>query len=434
MAKKVWQARFKKKLHPEAEKFTESVSFDKRLASYDIKGSIAHTQMLAHTGIIKSSIAKKIIKGLKNIGQKKIKFSTAIEDVHMNIENALAKKIGTASQYLHTGRSRNDQVQLDMRMYVKDEINTIIYYLKILQKCLLEQAEKNIDIIIPGFTHMRHAQPVLLAHHLLAYINMFERDKDRMEELFKRVDIMPLGSSALAGSGLPLDRNYTAKLLGFSKVSSNSMDSVSDRDYLIELASGLAIAGMHLSRLAEELVIWSTKEFEYIDIDESLCTGSSLMPQKKNPDTAELLRAKTGRLNGNLICLLTVLKGLPLTYNRDMQEDKPPVFDSIDTIKGSLKIASLLIKKVKINKSRIKEIVDSDTTYLAVDMVDSLVLKGKPFRKAYQDIGRVVREKNKLDTKLNAKASITAKKTYGSTNPRMVKQAVKKWKRKIWEK
>lgn len=424
MAKKLWSGRFKKKLHPIAERFTESLSFDNRLFPYDIQGSIAHVRMLSYKKIIPAAAAKRIIKGLSEI-----KFSSGQEeDIHTYIENHLTRKIGEIAGHLHTGRSRNDQVQLDMRLYIKNEIKNIAQLITTLQKSILNLAEKNKDVIIPGFTHLQHAQPVLLAHHLLAYMNMFQRDKDRLNDLLKRVDILPLGSGALAGSNLPLDRQYLARILGFSVVSSNSIDSVSDRDYLVELLSILAIIGMHLSRLGEELVLWSTKEFNFIDIDESLCTGSSLMPQKKNPDTAELLRAKSGRLNGNLISLLTVLKGLPLSYNRDLQEDKPPVFDSIDTIKASLEIASLLIKGIVVNKKHIYSVIEQDDSCLATDLVEQMVNKGIPFRNAHEEVGKLIKKGMKIKD-INAKTSILSKKTIGSTNPKMVARNINRWKR-----
>lgn len=428
MPKKLWSGRFKKKMHPLAERFTESFSFDKRLAPYDIKGSIAHVKMLAHVRIIPQNIAKKISAELLELSKKPVPKLSNEEDIHTYIENRIDKKI---SGYLHTGRSRNDQVQVDMRLYVKDEMEKIKKLITTLQKSIVNLADKNKNVIIPGFTHLQHAQPVLLAHHLLAYMEMLERDKERLNNLFSRVSVLPLGSGALAGSSLPLDRLYTAKILGFSKVSANSIDSVSDRDYLVELLSCIAITGIHLSRLAEELVLWSTKEFNFIDIDESLCTGSSLMPQKKNPDTAELLRAKSGRLNGNLISLLTLLKGLPLSYNRDLQEDKPPVFDSIDTIKISLDMSAILLGGVKINRGHVSEILAQDDSCLATDLVENLVTKGIPFRKAHEDVGRLVKQGIQLkdiETDLDAKKSITSKKTIGSTNPKMVYGILARWK------
>jgi argininosuccinate lyase len=450
MAKKLWDGRFTKKFNPVAERFTESLSFDRRLAPYDIEGSIAHVKMLSHSRIIKSSDADKIIKTLNSI-KNITPPTTGEEDIHMFIENLLIKKLGDTAKRMHTGRSRNDQVQLDTRLYVRAEIESIKKLINSLQKSFLYVAEKNKEIIMPGVTHLQHAQPVLLAHHMLAYVNMFQRDKDRLNDLLKRVNVLPLGSGAIAGSNLPLDRNYVAKLLGFDKVSENSMDSVSDRDYLVELLSAIAIIGMHLSRIAEELVLWSTKEFNFIDIDESLCTGSSLMPQKKNPDPAEILRGKTGRLNGNLINLLTILKGLPLTYNRDMQEDKPPVFDSIDTIKISLEMANELLKGTTINTKKLTEILEENDSYLATDLVDYLVTKGIPFRNAHHDTGALVRycldnslklqdisinEFHKFNKNfgkdikdiLNPKSSVSNKKTIGSTNPKMVLNALRKWK------
>jgi len=450
MAKKLWAGRFTKKSNPVAERFTESLSFDRRLFIYDIDGSIAHVKMLAHSKIIKRIDSDKIIKALNAIRAITPPVSGE-EDIHMFIENLLIKKIGDTAKHMHTGRSRNDQVQLDTRLYVRAEIEDIKKLIASLQKSMIFLAEKNKEIIMPGVTHLQHAQPVLFAHHMLAYINMLQRDKDRLTDLLKRVNILPLGSGAIAGSTLPLDRKYVAKLLGFEKVSENSMDSVSDRDYLIELLSDIAITGMHLSRLAEEMVLWSTKEFDFIDIDESLCTGSSLMPQKKNPDPAEILRGKTGRLTGNLVSLLTILKGLPLTYNRDMQEDKPPVFDSVDTIKISLQMAIELIKGTNINTKRLKEILEANDSYLATDLVDYLVRQGIPFRQAHHDTGVLVRycldnsvklhdiginefqkfnKKFRTDIKkiLSPKASVENKKTTGSTNPKMVLQALHKWK------
>lgn len=453
MPKKLWSGRFTKTLNPVAERFTESFSFDRRLAPYDIRGSIAHVKMLAHSKIIPQKIAAAIIRGLNRLNTIP-PISAREEDIHMYVEGLLIKRIGEAAKYLHTGRSRNDQVQLDMRLYIKDEINNIEELITTLQKNILVFSEKNIDVIIPGFTHLQHAQPILLAHHLMAYVDMFERDKLRIGDLLDRVDILPLGSGALAGSNLPLDRKYLAKILGFTKISGNSIDSVSDRDYLVELLGDLSIIGMHLSRLAEELVLWSTKEFNFIDLDESLCTGSSLMPQKKNPDTAELLRAKSGRLNGNLVNLLTVLKGLPLTYNRDLQEDKPPVFDSIDTVKISLEMAAILIRGIKTNRKHIQKILAEDDSYLATDLTDYLVTQGVPFRQAHEDVGKLVRycrERNiqfkdltisefqrfnkkfnpAIKTKLNVKASVNSKKTSGSTNPKLVIQKIKEYKKVI---
>lgn len=456
--KKLWSGRFEKKTNPLVESFTESVSFDYRLAYCDIAGSIAHTKMLARAKIISAATAKKIISGLKRIRtmleKNKLTLTIANEDIHMNIEVALKKIIGPAAQHLHTGRSRNDQVQLDTRLYTRLAVNEIINQLKILQKAILSLAEKNKEVIIPGYTHLQQAQPILLAHHLLAYINMLQRDKERLLDLHKRIDIMPLGSGALAGSSLPLDRNYVAKLLGFSQISKNSIDSVSDRDYLVELLAGLAITGTHISRLADDLILWNSSEFSFIDIDQAFCTGSSLMPQKKNPDVAELLRAKTGRLNGNLISLLTILKGLPLAYNRDLQEDKPPVFDSVETIIRAVEIAALLMKNISINKKWLTDLLGGNDYFLATDLTEYLVRKRQPFRQAHEDVGRLVRyciRKKKsfreltlaefkrinkhfetdILRKLNARSSVMAKRTAGSTNPAMVLQEINKWETRL---
>ncbi len=456
--KKLWAGRFDKKTNPLVELFTESVSFDYRLAYCDIAGSIAHAKMLARAKIISAVTAKKIISGLKKIKtmleQNKLKLTVANEDIHMNIEVALQKLIGPTAHHLHTGRSRNDQVQLDTRLYTLQSIIEIYNQLAALQKAILFLAEKNKDVIIPGYTHLQQAQPILLAHHLLAYINMLQRDKERLVDLQKRIDIMPLGSGALAGSSLPLDRNYVAKLLGFSRVSKNSIDSVSDRDYLVELLAALAITGTHISRLADDLILWNSSEFNFIDIDQAFCTGSSLMPQKKNPDVAELLRAKTGRLNGNLISLLTILKGLPLAYNRDLQEDKPPVFDSIETIICAAEIAALLMRNININKKWLTDILGGNDYFLATDLTEYLVRKRVPFRQAHEDVGRLVRyciqkkksfreltltEFKKINKsfgsdilrKLSAHSSVTAKKTAGSTNPGMVAGEISSWKKKL---
>lgn len=456
--KKLWSGRFSKKTNPMVELFTESISFDYRLAYCDIMGSIAHVKMLSQKKIIPQSKTKKIISGLQGIEKQlragKFKLHISCEDIHMNIESALKKKIGPDADYLHTGRSRNDQIQLDTRLYLREAIAAIIELLTNLQKSLINLAEKNKNCILPGVTHLQHAQPVLFAHHMLAYICMFDRDKERLQDLTKRVNIMPLGSGALAGSSLPLDRGYIAKLLGFAKISKNSIDTVSDRDYIIELLSDCAIIGTHLSRLSEEIVLWNSQEFKYIDIDQSFCTGSSLMPQKKNPDIAELVRAKTGRLNGNLIAILTILKGLPLSYNRDLQEDKPPLFDSVETIIKSLSITALLLKNITVNKSHIDDILQKNDLILATDLAEHLVKSNVPFRKAHEAVGKLVSyclSKNKslknleiselkkisasfkpsILNILNANISVANKRTVGSTNPTMVKNQLKKWKLKL---
>jgi argininosuccinate lyase len=393
MAKKPWGGRFNQETEKSVEAFTESISFDRRLYKYDIWGSMAHAKMLGKCGIILKKEANQIVKGLKEIGKEiengKFPFKTELEDIHMNIEKRLAHKIGDAAGKLHTARSRNDQVALDIRLYLRDEILEIIQDLEKLKNTLVNMAEKNIDAIMPGYTHLQRAQPVLFSHYVLAYFEMFERDEERFEDAFQRVNVMPLGSGALSGTTLPIDRKYVAKLLGFPAVTRNSMDSVSDRDFIIEFLSAVSIAMMHLSRLSEDLILWSSSEFDYVVLPDSFCTGSSLMPQKKNPDILELIRGKTGRVYGNLVALLTVMKSLPLTYNRDMQEDKEPLFDSVDTLKPSLKIISELLKKMKINKEKMKEAAEKDFI-TATDIADYLVKKGLPFRKAHEVVGKMV--------------------------------------------
>lgn len=393
MAKKPWGGRFNQKTEKSVEAFTESISFDRRLYKYDIWGSMAHAKMLGKCGIILKKEANQIVKGLKEIGKEiesgKFPFKTELEDIHMNIEKRLAHKIGDAAGKLHSARSRNDQVALDIRLYLRDEILEIIQNLEKLKNTLVNMAEKNIDAIMPGYTHLQRAQPVLFSHYVLAYFDMFERDEERFEDAFQRINVMPLGSGALSGTTLPIDRKYVAKLLGFPAVTKNSMDSVSDRDFIIEFLSAVSIAMMHLSRLSEDLILWSSSEFDYIVLPDSFCTGSSLMPQKKNPDILELIRGKTGRVYGNLVALLTVMKSLPLTYNRDMQEDKEPLFDSVDTVKSSLKIISELLKKMKINKEKMKEAAEKDFI-IATDIADYLVKKGLPFRKAHEVVGKMV--------------------------------------------
>ncbi|MGR3296533.1 MAG: argininosuccinate lyase, partial [Candidatus Bathyanammoxibius sp.] len=338
--KKPWAGRFEKQTQPRVEKFTESVSFDWRLYRHDIQGSIAHSTMLAACGLISKKDRDGIVKALKEI-QKEIesgrfKFSEKLEDVHMNVEAALIRKIGEAGKKLHTARSRNDQVAVDMRLWCRDEIRSIVGSIAALQHELVLKAGEYAGTIIPGFTHLQHAQPVLLSHYLLAYVEMLERDKSRLEDCSERLDESPLGSCALAGTTLPIDPSMTARLLGFKSVCANSVDATSDRDFCIEFAAALSILSMHMSRLAEEWILWSTEEFGFLELDESLCTGSSIMPQKKNPDVLELVRAKSARVYGGLVTLFTLMKALPLSYNRDMQEDKVAVFDMSSTVSASL--------------------------------------------------------------------------------------------------
>ena len=393
MKKKPWSGRFEKETDKLVEEFTASISFDKRLYKYDTEGSIAHCMMLAKCKIIKNGEADKIIKGLRDIKKEidsgRFKFDIALEDIHMNIERRLIDKIGTVGGKLHTARSRNDQVALDIRLYLRDEIGEIVSLIRGLKKSIVKKAKGNIDVIMPGYTHLQMAQPVLFSHHLLAYYDMFDRDEERFLDMLKRVNVMPLGSAAMAGTNYPIDRKYVAKLLQFPAVTTNSMDAVGDRDFSIEFLSTSAILMMHLSRFSEELIIWSTSEFGFIELDDSFCTGSSIMPQKKNPDVPELVRGKTGRVYGNLMSLLTTMKSLPLAYNKDMQEDKEPLFDTIDTVKASLLIYSKMIGTIKLNRDRLGEAVFQGFM-TATDMADYLVMKGLPFRDAHEVVGKVV--------------------------------------------
>ena len=391
--KKPWAGRFTQKTSGTVESFTESISFDKTLWKHDIEGSIAHARMLAKQHIITAYEAAAIVAGLKKIAasvsSNTFSFSPELEDIHMNIESALTKKTGAAGKKLHTARSRNDQVALDLRLYLKEQIQDILALTLKLQKTFVKLAETHQETVMPGYTHLQRAQPVLLAHHLLAYVEMFQRDRERFRDSLQRTDVCPLGSCALAGTSLPTDRAYTAKLLGFKAISGNSMDAVSDRDFALEFLSCSAIMMMHLSRLAEELILWSTEEFGFIEISDRFTTGSSIMPQKKNPDVAELLRGKTGRVYGNLMALLTLMKGLPLAYNRDMQEDKLPVFDSAETLKACLTVLQEMMLEVKFNARRLRETAGEGYS-TATDIAEYLVRKGVPFREAHEITGRIV--------------------------------------------
>jgi len=390
---KLWGGRFKKSTNEEVEKFTSSISFDKKLVEYDILGSIAHARMLGKCKIILEEEAEKIIfslnKMLSDIQRDKLEITNEAEDIHSWVENKLKQEIGDISGKLHTARSRNDQIALDERMYLKEKAKEIINTIQDFQKSILSISKKNLEVIMPGYTHLQHAQPILFSHHLMAYFYMFNRDKERFQDLYKRIDILPLGSAALAGTSFPIDRKYVAELLGFSKISENSLDAVSDRDFILEFLSISAILMMHLSRLGEELVLWSSKEFDFIELDDSFCTGSSIMPQKKNPDTAELIRGKTGRVYGNLITLLTVMKSLPLAYNRDMQEDKEPLYDTAKTIKESVSLMSKMIKTMQVNKIKMEESMLNDFS-TTTEVADYLVKKGMPFRQAHKLLGNVV--------------------------------------------
>ncbi|HEV8720971.1 MAG TPA: argininosuccinate lyase [Candidatus Binatia bacterium] len=390
---KLWGGRFAAETANSVEAFTASIAVDARLYRHDILGSIAHAKMLAKQRIIPARDAQKIVRGLETIRREidhgKFAFSEADEDIHMNVERRLTKLIGPAGGKLHTARSRNDQVALDMRLYLRDEVKIIIAALQALQQELARAAKKYLDVIMPGYTHLQRAQPVLFSHHLLAYFDMFERDCERFAGCLERINVLPLGSGALAGTTFPIDRVYVAKLLGFPRVSKNSIDAVSDRDFLLEFLATSSILFVHLSRLADELVLWSTQEFGFVELPDGYCTGSSMMPQKKNPDVPELIRGKTGRVFGHLQALLTIMKGLPLAYNRDLQEDKVPLFDTADTVKASVKIMSEIVAGMKVMAERMLSAAQ-DGFMNATDLADYLVARGLPFRAAHQVAGAVV--------------------------------------------
>ena len=394
MSEKLWAGRFKEKTANVVEKFTSSIDVDRRLYAYDIQGSIAHCRTLAKAAIISAQEAEELIAGLeqvkREIDEGILSYSDALEDIHTHIESRLAEIVGKVAHKLHTARSRNDQVALDVRLYLRDTVDSITRYLIELQTVLVDLAGRHIETVLPGYTHLQRAQPILLAHHLMAYFEMFSRDTERLKDCMVRINIMPLGSAALAGTPHPIDRKYTAELLGFEEVSGNSVDSVSDRDFIIEFLSAAAICMMHLSRLSEELIIWSSAEFGFIELPDAFATGSSIMPQKKNPDVAELIRGKSGRAFGNLMAMLTLMKSLPLSYNRDMQEDKALLFDTVDILTACLEIYIQLLPKLAINKTVMLKAVASG--YLnATDMADYLVTKGLPFREAHHCVGQVVR-------------------------------------------
>ncbi|HYR22654.1 MAG TPA: argininosuccinate lyase [Chthoniobacterales bacterium] len=451
------KGRFHKAVADIAQRYSESVSFDRRLYRQDVAGSIAHAAALAKAGIVSAAEQKQIEAGLREIEKEidsgKFQWDESLEDIHMNIESALTKKIGDTGAKLHTARSRNDQVALDLRLYVKDQINRTSSQLKKLQTTLLNLAEKNADVVMPGYTHLQRAQPILFAHYLLGQVEAFARDVERLDDCLERTDVLPLGSGALAGSTIVLDRKLIARELGFARVSQNSLDAVSDRDFVCEFVFCLAMIGMHLSRVSEDLIIWSTSEFGYIEFSEGFATGSSLMPQKKNPDMAELTRGKTGRLYGNLISILTTLKALPSSYNRDLQEDKEPLFDSVDTVTAALEIFSAMLPELKINRERMEKAA-SDPNLLATDLAEYLVKKGMAFREAHEIVGKLVAGATEKGTKLNAIAlaqlkklsplfdvdvtdvfdvrrSLAARRAIGAPSPENVKAQIKSWRNQL---
>jgi argininosuccinate lyase len=451
------KGRLRKSLAKAAQAFSTSVSFDRRLYRYDIAGSIAHAAALARVGVISAEEKKRIDTGLREIEREiqsgKFRWDESLEDVHMNIESALTKKIGEAGAKLHTARSRNDQVALDLRLYVKDQVRQISSKLKALQRALLNLAAKHVDVVMPGYTHLQRAQPILFAHYLLGQMEGFARAVERLNDCLQRTDVLPLGSGALAGSTIVLDRDAIARELGFARVSQNSLDAVSDRDFVCEFLFCLAMVGMHLSRLSEDLILWSTSEFGFVEFSDEFSTGSSLMPQKKNPDMAELARGKTGRLYGNLMSILTTLKALPSSYNRDLQEDKEALFDSTDTVGAALDVFSAMLPKMKVNRDRMKAAV-GDPSLLATDLAEYLVKKGVPFREAHGIVGRVVSDVIEKDKRLNeipltqlrkfsarfdvdvakvfdVRRSLSARTAVGAPSPKNVKAQIKSWRERL---
>ncbi len=390
---KPWGGRFTEKTASTAEIFSASIHFDMRLFRHDIAGSKAHAKMLAKVGLITEAELEQILAGLTEIEAEiesnTFVFRTELEDIHMNIEKALVEKVGRAGEKLHTARSRNDQVALDMRLYLREESLHLIELISELQKGFVAMARENIGTLMPGYTHLQRAQPVLLSHHLLAYYEMFKRDKERLSDCLKRINVLPLGSAALAGTSLQIDRDFVAKELDFPKISANSMDAVSDRDFIVEFLAACGLIQTHLSRLSEELILWASQEFGFVEIADRYCTGSSIMPQKKNPDMPELIRGKSGRVVGNLMNILTVLKGLPLTYNRDLQEDKEPVFDTVDTVNQSLEVMTELLTGLSFNRETLENATDKGFM-TATDLAEYLVRQNVPFRQAHSIVGKTV--------------------------------------------
>jgi argininosuccinate lyase len=394
MSDKLWKGRFKEKTANVVERFTASIEVDKRLYSYDIEGSIAHCRMLAKTSIISEEDGDILVQGLNQIRREieaaSFHFDERLEDIHMHIESRLFEIAGKVAQKLHTARSRNDQVALDVRMYLRDALSDLQCRMEGLQRVLIELAKTHLDVLVPGYTHLQRAQPVLLAHHFMAYVEMFQRDMERMSECRVRTNVMPLGSAALAGTTFPIDRGYVAELLEFPTLSANSLDAVADRDFIIEFLSAASLCMMHLSRLSEEMILWSTAEFGFIELPDAFATGSSIMPQKKNPDVPELVRAKTGRVYGHLMGLLALMKALPLSYNRDLQEDKAALFDAVDTLSDCLEVYTQMLPGIRVHPARMEQAASSG--YInATDLADYLVRQGMPFREAHHCVGQAVR-------------------------------------------
>jgi len=450
----MWKGRFSKATADLVQQYGESISYDWRLYKYDIAGSIAHARAQVKAGLLTPDEFSAIEQGLreieKEIDEGKFSFSIELEDIHMNIESALTKKIGAPGAKLHTARSRNDQVATDTRLYCRAEIGSILDHLNQLESSLLLKAEQYADALIPGYTHLQRGQPVTVGHHLLAYVEMIARDKSRLSDCRARLNVSPLGSGALAGSTINLDRQQIADELGFDRVSTNSMDAISDRDYIAEFLFAMALIGTHLSRLSEDLILWCSSEFGFATLSDAHTTGSSLMPQKKNPDVCELTRGKTGRLYGNLVALLTAAKGLPLTYNRDLQEDKEPLFDSIDTLKLALKVNTEMIAEMTINVEACRDAA-SDPLLLATDLADYLVKNGVPFRQAHELVGLAVAKSFSTNTPLdqidlteisehygqdakdvfNLQTALAARSNPGAPSIENVRSEVKRWKKQL---
>ncbi|MDX2447272.1 MAG: argininosuccinate lyase [Desulfobacterales bacterium] len=416
MSEKLWDGRFSEKTSRSVERFTSSIDIDSRLYPYDIEGSIAHCKTLARAGIISDDEAATLVQGLgvvkREIDRGDFLFDDALEDIHMHIETRLLQEVGKVAQKLHTARSRNDQVVLDVRMFLLDMTRQMISRMALLRGTLVKMASIHIDVIMPGYTHLQHAQPVLFSHHLMAYYEMFKRDGERFQDALGRIDVMPLGSAALAGTTYPIDRHFTAELLGFSRVSPNSMDAVSDRDFILEFLANASICMVHFSRLSEEIILWSSSEFTFIEMPDAFATGSSIMPQKKNPDVPELVRGKTGGVFGDLLAVLTLMKSLPLAYNRDMQEDKLPLFRSVDTLSDCIDIYIQMLPKIHINKERMLQA--ASVGFLnATDLADYLVVKGMTFREAHGCVGKAVGFAIDQEKELN-ELSLKELKTFSS--------------------
>jgi argininosuccinate lyase len=459
-SKKPWAGRFEEATAKSVEKFTCSLHYDSRLYHYDIQGSIAHATMLADSGIISRKESGAIVRGLKSIlidmEKGEFVFDPADEDIHMAIEKELIRRVGAAGGKLHTARSRNDQIALDVRLFLRAEIGGIVRLLTNLQKQLIKLAKSELSTIMPGYTHMQKAQPVLLSHYFLAFAEMFSRDEQRLGDCKKRLNVMPLGAAALAGTGLPIDRNRTAELLNFPEVSKNSMDTVADRDYIAEFIFAASLSMTHLSRFCEDLVLWSSDEFGFVEISDAYTTGSSIMPQKKNPDIAELIRGKAARVYGDLFAILTLLKGLPMTYNRDLQEDKEPLFDAVDTVKSCLSIFTEMLAHTKFNTARMYQAASGGFS-TATDVAEYLVEKGVPFRQAHEIVGNIIAHcvkskktladlrlndyqkfyaefKSDITARIKLENSVNARKHRGGTAQAAVKERIREFEKSLSKK